>query len=221
MVAISYSVGGEYLHHILADYKRAGGPQAEAAAEQVETMLSLFLARHEQCVARAAGTAGFDLVTTVPSSDPQRDRRHPLRRIVSSIQETSDRHERLLARTSQPVVARRFSDHRYRTVRPLSGEHVLLIDDTWTTGASVQSAAAALKTAGAGTVSAVVIGRHLNRGWYENDKHLETLQFDWSRCALCAERVPGDERLPGAHPLPGAGRPETPAACGAVLAQAA
>jgi orotate phosphoribosyltransferase len=30
----------------------------------------------------------------------------------------------------------------------MRGESILLIDETWTTGASVQSAAAALKTAG-------------------------------------------------------------------------
>jgi orotate phosphoribosyltransferase len=64
---------------------------------------------------------------------------------------------------------------------------VLLIDDTWTTGASAQSAAAVLKQAGARTVAAVVIGRHLNRGWHENDQRLRRLPrpFDWSRCAFC------------------------------------
>ena len=66
---------------------------------------------------------------------------------------------------------------------------MLLIDDTWTTGASAQSAAAALKAAGAGPVAAVVIGRHLNREWHENDRRLRgiTRPFDWSRCALCGD----------------------------------
>ena len=66
---------------------------------------------------------------------------------------------------------------------------MLLIDDTWTTGASAQSAAAALKDAGAGRVAAVVIGRHLNREWHENDRRLRGIErpFDWSKCALCAE----------------------------------
>ncbi len=70
----------------------------------------------------------------------------------------------------------------------LDGRSVLLIDDTWTTGANAQSAAAALKSAGAGRVAAVVIGRHLNREWHENDRRLRgiTRPFDWSHCALCA-----------------------------------
>jgi orotate phosphoribosyltransferase len=69
----------------------------------------------------------------------------------------------------------------------LNGQSVLLIDDTWTTGANAQSAAAALKVAGAGPIGAVVIGRHLNRAWHENDRRLRGISgpFDWRRCALC------------------------------------
>ena len=39
---------------------------------------------------------------------------------------------------------------------------MLLLDDTWVSGASAQSAAAALKQAGAGRVAVVVLGRHVN-----------------------------------------------------------
>ena len=74
---------------------------------------------------------------------------------------------------------------------PAGAESVLLIDDTWTTGASAQSAAAALKAAGAEHVAAVVIGRHLNREWHENDRRIRGIArpFDWQACALCAEPV--------------------------------
>ncbi|GAA0950941.1 hypothetical protein GCM10009560_71070 [Nonomuraea longicatena] len=47
----------------------------------------------------------------------------------------------------------------------LDGAGVLLLDDTWTTGARVQSAAYALKQAGAHRVAAVVLGRHANPGY--------------------------------------------------------
>ena len=42
--------------------------------------------------------------------------------------------------------------------------------------------------AGAGPVAAVVIGRHINREWHENDRRLRAIgrPFDWGRCALCA-----------------------------------
>src|SRR5262249_48550405 len=69
----------------------------------------------------------------------------------------------------------------------LSGEAVLLIDDTWTTGASANSAAAALKHAGASTVAIGVIRRHLHREWHENDRRLRDIghPFDWDHCAVC------------------------------------
>jgi hypothetical protein len=38
---------------------------------------------------------------------------------------------------------------------------VLLLDDTWTSGGTAQSAAVALKRAGARSVAVVVAGRHL------------------------------------------------------------
>lgn len=41
------------------------------------------------------------------------------------------------------------------------GANVLLVEDTWVSGASAQSAAAALKLAGAARVAVVVLGRHV------------------------------------------------------------
>jgi orotate phosphoribosyltransferase len=76
---------------------------------------------------------------------------------------------------------------KFNATASLDGVPVLLIDDTWTTGASAQSAAAALRKAGAGSVAAVMIGRYLNRDWHDNDRRLRRMerQFDWHRCALC------------------------------------
>jgi hypothetical protein len=39
---------------------------------------------------------------------------------------------------------------------------VLVVDDTWVSGGSAQSVAAALKLAGARRVAVVVLGRHVN-----------------------------------------------------------
>jgi hypothetical protein len=194
MVPVSYSVAHEYLHHTLASYKRLRGPQAEAAAREIASILWRFLAGHETCLAAAAGIGQFALVTTVPSGDLSRDKHHPLRRVVGElVGPTRSRYDRLLRRTTVQVVPRRFDARRFEAVRALSGEGVLLIDDTWTTGASAQSAAAALKAAGAGAVAAVVVGRHVNRDWHDNDRHLDALPFDWSQCGLC-----GPARLPRA-----------------------
>jgi orotate phosphoribosyltransferase len=85
------------------------------------------------------------------------------------------------------VNPRAFSAEKYEPTIAIEGKSVLLIDDTWTTGANAQSAAAALKAAGAGPIGAVVIGRHVNREWRHNDRHLKQLvtPFDWESCVLC------------------------------------
>jgi hypothetical protein len=186
---ISYSVAGEQLHLMLAGYKRSGGGVARVLGIELAAMLWRYLERHELCIARRASVPGFPFVTTVPSGDPGRDEHHPLRWLVGELAvPTRARHERLLVRSEVPVAGRRFHPGKFAPTRSLDDEPVLLIDDTWTTGASAQSAAAALKGAGAGAVATVVIGRHLNRGWHENDRRLRgiTRPFDWDRCALCA-----------------------------------
>lgn len=196
MSAISYSVAREQLHHALASYKRLTGEVARRLGAELAAVLWRHLAEHERCVARSAGLGegGFELVTTVPSGDRERDERHPLRRMVGEIVgPTRGRHERLLERSDLAVPPRAFHQEKFRARRALNREAVLLIDDTWTTGASAQSAAAALKLAGAGPVAAVVIGRHLNREWRVNDRRLAGIErpFDWSRCALCRDRDRG------------------------------
>ncbi|HUA44909.1 MAG TPA: hypothetical protein VMA77_06765 [Solirubrobacteraceae bacterium] len=190
---ISYSVAREQLHHALASYKRLDGEVARRLGATLAAILWRFLAEHESCVAQAARTRHFDLVTTVPSGDRTRDERHPLRWIVGElVGPTRSRHERLLRRTDAEVPIRTYNEHRFEATQALDNDAVLLIDDTWTTGASAQSAAAALKAAGAGRIGAVVIGRHLNREWHQNDRRLRGIEqpFDWSTCSLCAEPVP-------------------------------
>ncbi|MHB8657107.1 MAG: hypothetical protein ACYC91_04000 [Solirubrobacteraceae bacterium] len=190
MVPISYSVAHEQLHHALAGYKRLGGEMARRLRVELAAVLWRHLRRHESCLEKATGVTAFALVTTVPSSDRERDRRHPLRIIVGElVGPTRGRYERLLRRSEAQTSARVVDDHRYEPLRKLDGEAVLLIDDTWTTGASARSAAAALKRVGAGPVSALVIGRHLNREWHENDQRLRGIggPFDWDVCALCAQ----------------------------------
>jgi hypothetical protein len=197
VVPISYSVAGEQLHHALVSYKRGARPAAAELGLQLAAVLWRFLAEHERCVARALGVSTIPLVTTVPSNDPARDDEHPLHRLVGrTVKPTSDRFRQLLRRTGRPAAPHVFCDERYAATAPVNGEPVLLIDDTWTTGANAQSAATALKLAGAGPVAAVVIGRHLNRHWGVNDSHLNGLPtpFDWGRCVLC--RPTQERRVP-------------------------
>jgi hypothetical protein len=57
--------------------------------------------------------------------------------------------------------ARTLDPTRFQATGLPPGAAVLLLDDTWVSGASAQSAAVALKLAGAAAVAVVVVGRHL------------------------------------------------------------
>ncbi len=197
MVPISYSVASGQLHHALASYKRLWGAGTRQLSLELAAVLWRHLAGHERCLARAAGLEAFHLVTTVPSSDRRRADTHPLHLMVRDlVGAVRGRYEPLLSRTDAPAEPHRFSAQRYVSRRQpggpahLEGRSVLLIDDTWTTGANAQSAAAALKEAGSGPVAVIVIGRFLNRDWRHNDHRLRGLDrpFDWGRCALCQPR---------------------------------
>ncbi len=188
---ISYSVAHEQLHHALWGYKRLDGEPARRLQVELAAVLWRYLATHEACLAHAAGTDTFDLVTIVPSGAIDRDSAHPLRRLTGElVAPTRSRYEPLLERTEANVPEREFSANKFAPVRTeqLRAKSILLVDDTWTTGASAQSAAAALKQAGAATVAAIVIGRHVNREWRDTDRRLRAiaLPYDWQRCALCA-----------------------------------
>ena len=54
------------------------------------------------------------------------------------------------------------NSNRFISERTGPGASVLLLDDSWVSGASAQSAAAALKRAGARHVAVVVLGRHVD-----------------------------------------------------------
>lgn len=193
---ISYSVALEQLHHALRSYKRHTGEAARRLTIELAAVLWRHLESHEPCVAARAGLskARFDVVTTVPSGDRDRDRHHPLRAIAGElVKPTRDRYRQLLIRTDTVNRPREFDPDKFSATTQMNGESVLLIDDTWTTGASANSAASALKLAGAGPVAVTVIGRHLNRQWHENDRRIRNIAhpFVWNRCALCEK---SDER---------------------------
>jgi predicted amidophosphoribosyltransferase len=187
LAPISYSVSGGRLHREIAAYKRDAEPFVRHAVSDLAAMLERFLSAHELCVGRGER---FDVVTTVPSSDPWRDQYHQLRRIVAElVPAVSARHQRLLVPSGIAAEPRSFDSRRYQAVESLSGQRVLLIDDMWTTGASAQSAAAVLLDARASYIAGVVIGRHLNREYADNQARLTQLEgaFSWARCVVCQE----------------------------------
>jgi predicted amidophosphoribosyltransferase len=195
VVPITYSENLGQVHTALRNYKDGPSPAIRRhAAIRLAAILWRFLAEHEPCVARAAGGAEFDLVTIVPSSDPERDQDSAFRQLTGWIEPIRSRLQQLLEPTGE-VEGRDFDPNRFKPTKKLSGESVLLLDDTWTTGGHARSASQALLEAGASGVAAVVVGRHV-RPEYEPVKGsgdtcgdlLSALpeDFDWNTCAVHA-----------------------------------
>lgn len=183
----SYSIHLGQLHTALDKYKRGRGAVAAKFQLQLSAVLWRFLSCHESCLAQATHVEAFDVVTTVPSGSADRDADHPLRRMVGElIIPTARRYERILFRSTEDVPERSVNPAKYRADRRLRDESVLLIDDTRTTGANAQSAAGALKEAGASEVGVVVVGRHIHNHYENNAARLQALPrpFEWTRCAL-------------------------------------
>jgi len=182
---ISLSVHGGQLHDVLRGYKTLGGQQGKLLQRDVIAMLWRFLRDHESCLAERCDVDTFPLVTTVPSGSKRRDVDHPLRTIVGEyVRPTASRYERLLTRSTAEVSERTVDPAKYDANRSINGQAVLLIDDTWTTGANVQSAAGALAGAGAGAIGVVVLGRHVRPDFADHADQLRRLprRFSWSRC---------------------------------------
>lgn len=197
VVPIAYSENLGQMHTVLRNYKDGPERNRPHAMLRLGAILWRFTEQHEECIAVAAGAAtnGFDVVTTVPSSDPDRDdARRNLRTIVGEIcTPLAGRFARVLRATGQGNAGREYDPGRYVATGRLDGKDVLLVDDTWTTGGRAQSAASALREAGARTVALVVIGRHIRPEWevvqgagIRNADRLAELprEFRWDICVV-------------------------------------
>lgn len=189
VLPVSLSVAGGTLHRELRGYKDDAAEAArDAYTRGLAYVLARFLSAHERCLAGAAGVSRFAVVTTVPSGRGRDSAaRWRLSAIVGDLcAPTAARFRRLLApAASDGAAARGWRPDRYRALEALCGADVLLVDDTWTSGASAQAAALALRRAGAGAVALALLGRYVDATEAATASWLRTAPaFDWHRCAL-------------------------------------
>jgi hypothetical protein len=156
-VPIAYSVKGSSLARDLWLYKSArdGAP---AARSMLRELLLVFLREHGGCVRRQAGMPPATHLCVVPSGRG-RPGRHPLAALIAPYLGLP--WAGLVARGHDHAWVRDLDPDRFRAEQPLPGAAVLLLDDTWASGGSAQSASVALRQAGARWVAVVVLGRHL------------------------------------------------------------
>jgi hypothetical protein len=158
---IGYAVKGEPLAVDLWLYKSGQAGAAEAAA-RLRSMLAAFLRGQGLSLWRAAGMAASPSTVAVVPSGQGRPGAHPLARIVGSCVDLPATW--LLVVPGGAARGRGVSLGWLRVDGPVAGADVLLVDDTWVSGGSAQSASASLKLAGARHVALVVLGRHVDPG---------------------------------------------------------
>jgi len=156
VVPISYAVKGTGFAASLWQYKSRPAPSV-AAQTSLLALLLAFLHDHGSCVWRQAGMPAPGRLAVVPTGCG-RPGPHPLLALSAPYLRLPV--TRLVIRPGEQ--GRDPNPNRFSAERTGPGASVLLLEDTWVSGASAQSAAAALKRAGARHVALVVLGRHID-----------------------------------------------------------
>ena len=156
VVPISYAVKGTAFAASLWSYKSWPAPSVAAQASLLALLLA-FLHDHGACVWRHAGMPAPGRLAVVPTGCG-RPGPHPLLALTAPYLRLPV--TRLVIRPGEQ--GRDPNVNRFYAERSRPGACVLLLEDTWVSGASAQSAAAALKRAGARHVAVVVLGRHID-----------------------------------------------------------
>jgi hypothetical protein len=158
VIPLTYGIQAAQSGFLLRAYK--DNSDARVRHQQglvINWLLYLAILVHEGCIGRRVGVAvGCPL--EVPSVRGRLGV-HPFEMITRQMNATGESPRLAVSQvdTGQRVV----SADRF-TLDPeadLAGKHVLILDDTWTTGANAQSAVLAARGAGAAAVSVMVVGR--------------------------------------------------------------
>ncbi|MGH9244908.1 MAG: hypothetical protein ACRD29_11440, partial [Acidimicrobiales bacterium] len=186
MVPIVYSIpeGLESALHKFKDW----GVSYRWLALPLGSIVSEFLAHHLGCIERVVG--GIDTAGLTPTGG-KRDF-VPLETMINAVTEWPLEWDFGLLETARDGRPARGSlDPSFYSLgagRHVTNQAILLVDDTWTTGATIASAAQRLHLAGARSVVALTIGRQLGAGWGNSDDLIESSRnrpFPADGCVLC------------------------------------
>jgi hypothetical protein len=162
---LTYAIAGTPSAALVRDYKNHPVRSVrECHGAVIKALVRLGITRHERCVGRAAKLA-VSCRLVIPSLT-SRPGRHPFGELVYPMNAVSD----AVALMPAPDARCDRAINDKFVLAPaarLDGQHVLILDDTWTTGSTAQSAALAVRRAGATAVSIMVVGR-----WLSPDRQL-------------------------------------------------
>lgn len=169
--------------HVMRGYKNHA-IHSRTHRQTVALLAALGLRGHIKCPGRLTGTA-ISAWTTVPSLPPKPDLpKHPLHEIVARLAKPGAIEVTLTA-TETVTNPRAINPAHYTASPNATGQHVLVIDDTWTGGGHATSAALAVRAAGATHVSVLVLARWLSIGW-------EATTPQWARRRLTSPDFDAD-----------------------------
>ncbi|MFW5420896.1 phosphoribosyltransferase [Nocardiopsis sp. CNT-189] len=182
---ITYRVGyqGQGAHDLRA-YK--ADPASSEAKLRLTCLFWDFCSRHLNCVKARLGITGFTHVAFVPSTK-RPGGVHPLQAMLSPLIPLKLAPLRL---NSGIDSALRSMNTEWFAAEPLTSGRkqpsaVLLLEDTWVSGARAQSAAHSLKKAGAERVGVITLARQLNPDYAPAQpiiKELGKSRYDPERC---------------------------------------
>ena len=155
---VSDSQSGKAMHQ----YKTV---QTKGLVRLANSLASVAVKDHFDCASVLLGAVPSQWATVPSLKSIGSD--HPLRKLILSPMLGEEYEIRVgasaLAAGKSEQERREFNPGLYELHSPVSpGGHVLLIDDTWTTGGHIQSVAALLKQNGAAKVGALTVARWLD-----------------------------------------------------------
>jgi hypothetical protein len=171
VVPVVYGGHNDQSERLLYGYKEPGserpGDQRRALVQAMFIGVAVF---HASCIVAAASGQQIGAVMAVPSTKQRPS--HPLPQVTAHLYPDVPR---LTATAVGPQPKRDVIRGRFQ-VGPrerAEGQHVLVVDDTWTTGAKTQSMALSLRELGATRVTILVLARWLSPGtWGPTDDYL-------------------------------------------------
>jgi len=192
VVPLTYAIGGTQSATLLWHYKDDPVHKVrERHALIINWLLYLGIAEHERCIGVAAGMPVSRRVA-IPSMSG-RTGVHPftaLARWMNALSESA-----ALLPVPGATCDRVVSGDKFVLQPPgrLDGRHLMVLDDTWTTGSNAQSAAVTLRRSGAARVSVMVIGRWLSPGYANTGRFIKDYlqrDFDTDICPVTGGACP-------------------------------
>lgn len=161
---------GQQLHTWLRNYKDGRDDEIRKRLRlRIAATIGQFLANHSDCVA----PEGWDVVTSVPSSSGRRGP-HSIEQALRLIPSYGDDYEPLLRLGPVAIGHLDADDQGFKAHDEVRGCRVLLVDDTLTSGARVQSAVSALRLSGGEIAAVVCVGRVIDLD--PSSKHEEMVE---------------------------------------------